>query len=360
VEGETLKQRCGMGPLPNSESARHRPAAFCAGVSEAHRKGSDHRDLKPSNVILKPGTDGVRAVITDFGLAGSPEAALEAAKLGVVSGTPAYRRRNCGRGSQPQWRPTSFALGLILYEMDQRLHAAVRAFRSPGRVYAYDPVRLRPRAHGNSVCGNGLPPVSPQWDRILGRCLELDPARRFSMSRNRGRSGTILARGAGCFAVASAAVLAVTTVSSLMKGRWHREKVVWRSAGGGGFCKCVVRADSYVRPGGNCGDTRPAPDPLHAGESRSRSNRNNPNRITMHCEFALRIIPARRRAATESRCTPGDDARRKCTCESGSADYALRIWHFRAAGAGWCGDLDLRVARRAGGAKMRDLAREAV
>src|SRR5207248_880301 len=64
LEGSTLSQRLGEGPIPQSD-------AFLWGVQiadaldQSHRRGITHRDLKPSNVMLTP--SGVK--LLDFGLA---------------------------------------------------------------------------------------------------------------------------------------------------------------------------------------------------------------------------------------------------------------------------------------------------
>src|SRR6185312_3602220 len=69
VEGETLTARLKAGPIPQAE-AHAIALGIAQGVAEAHRHGVVHGDLKSNNVILGRGPDGgVRAVITDFGLA---------------------------------------------------------------------------------------------------------------------------------------------------------------------------------------------------------------------------------------------------------------------------------------------------
>jgi len=69
LDGETLADRLLRGPLTRTES-QEIAQQLCAAVAEAHRSGVIHGDLKSNNVILTKSSDGgIRAVITDFGLA---------------------------------------------------------------------------------------------------------------------------------------------------------------------------------------------------------------------------------------------------------------------------------------------------
>src|ERR1700692_2125723 len=90
LDGETLADRLTRGPLPEKE-ARAIALQLCAGLAEAHRNRVIHGDLKSNNVILTTGPHGgVRAVITDFGLARGPEAPQASAQSGQMAGTPDY------------------------------------------------------------------------------------------------------------------------------------------------------------------------------------------------------------------------------------------------------------------------------
>ncbi|MGD0298103.1 MAG: protein kinase [Bryobacteraceae bacterium] len=161
LEGETLAERLRRGRLPEAE-ARAIALQLCAGLAEAHRNRVVHGDLKSNNVILAPGADGnVRAVITDFGLARGQASASKTAQSGEAGGTPDYMAPELWRGEKASPASDVYALGVILYQL-----AAGR------RPYAPE-VPWQDRLIGN------LAPVDRKWDRILTRCLDPEPARRY-------------------------------------------------------------------------------------------------------------------------------------------------------------------------------------
>jgi len=92
----------------------------------AHEQGVIHRDIKPSNIVLhniadevpldSPLTNGVEAIVTDFGLVRIVNAATQTAS-GLVSGTPAYMSPEQARGDQVDHRTDIYSLGAVLYEM---------------------------------------------------------------------------------------------------------------------------------------------------------------------------------------------------------------------------------------------------
>src|SRR5262245_14370266 len=139
VEGETLAERLGKGPLPIDE-ALEIARQIADGLAAAHDRGIVHRDLKPANVKLSP--DG-KVKILDFGLAKaltgdgsapevstSPTLTAAATQAGVVIGTAAYMSPEQARGKSVDKRADIWAFGRSSTRCS-RASALSRARRSP-------------------------------------------------------------------------------------------------------------------------------------------------------------------------------------------------------------------------------------
>jgi len=123
VEGETLKDRVGRGPLPPNE-------VIAIGIQlgdaleAAHNKGAIHRDIKPANLMLTP--EG-RLKVLDFGLArlvaaddsdsGDDRPTLDQTQEGAVVGTPAYMSPEQASGMKVDERTDIFSAGCVIYEL---------------------------------------------------------------------------------------------------------------------------------------------------------------------------------------------------------------------------------------------------
>ncbi|HZY04211.1 MAG TPA: serine/threonine-protein kinase [Anaeromyxobacteraceae bacterium] len=107
LQGETLAQRLGRGPLPVRQALAV-AIEVARGLAHAHASGVVHRDLKPSNVFLT-GDGGVK--VLDFGLAH----VFGAAGL-RGGGTPEYMAPEQWRQEPDDARVDVFALGTILFE----------------------------------------------------------------------------------------------------------------------------------------------------------------------------------------------------------------------------------------------------
>ncbi len=156
------------------------------GLAAAHERGIVHRDLKPENVFI---TKDERVKILDFGLAkliqprGNGSAASGASPLvqtqsGIVMGTVGYMSPEQVRGEETDHRADIFAFGVILYE----LFAGAPPFRGDSAVETMNAI-LKTETPELPA---SLREQSPGLDRIIHRCLEKRPERRFQSANDLG------------------------------------------------------------------------------------------------------------------------------------------------------------------------------
>jgi serine/threonine protein kinase len=69
LPGETLGQKLARAGRLSVDEALPIVRQMAAALDAAHAAGVIHRDFKTSNVMLVPSGEGVRVVVTDFGLA---------------------------------------------------------------------------------------------------------------------------------------------------------------------------------------------------------------------------------------------------------------------------------------------------
>jgi serine/threonine-protein kinase len=181
VEGPTLAERIGAGPIPLDEALTIARQVADA-VEYAHGQGIIHRDLKPANIKLRP--DGVVKVL-DFGLAKalaapgtpvahevteSPTLSNRATAAGVVLGTAAYMSPEQARGRVVDRQTDVWAFGVVLFEMlaRRRPFAGATITDTIAAILKDEPDWTR------------LPASTPGGlRRLLGRLLEKDPRKRL-------------------------------------------------------------------------------------------------------------------------------------------------------------------------------------
>lgn len=152
---------------------------MCEAVAVAHERGIVHRDLKPANVMI---TEDGRVKVLDFGLAKlvSEDTEAEAATLamtreGTVMGTVPYMSPEQVEGRPLDARSDVFSLGIVLYEMI----TGVRPFSGDT-----SPALMSSILKDTPTSVSDLKIGSPtQLGRILRRCLEKDPRRRYQSAR---------------------------------------------------------------------------------------------------------------------------------------------------------------------------------
>jgi tRNA A-37 threonylcarbamoyl transferase component Bud32 len=179
LEGETLRERLRGGALAVG-SAVDLGAQIAQGLAALHQRGIVHRDIKPENLFVT--ADG-RLKILDLGLAGpsrsegAPEPADDLAwetlttEDGAGFGTAAYMSPEQVRRRPLDARSDIFACGVVLYEM----LLGRRPFQEETAVETMTAIlRRTPRALLTVD-----PSLPPALTRVVERCLEKDPERRF-------------------------------------------------------------------------------------------------------------------------------------------------------------------------------------
>ena len=144
IDGETLAQRLKRGKLSMEETLGY-GQQIASALAAAHAKGIIHRDLKPGNIMLT--MSGVK--VLDFGLAKTAEDETLTASRAIM-GTPGYMAPEQREGKPADARTDIYSLGCVLSEMS-----------TGARV------------------GSGQRIPSRSLEKIVVRCLEEDPQRRW-------------------------------------------------------------------------------------------------------------------------------------------------------------------------------------
>src|SRR6202171_4671890 len=241
LEGEELRDFLNRGPVALRKAIDYAQQVV-SGLCAAHEKGIVHRDLKPENLFI---TNDERVKILDFGIAKltaasestNPDISEDATRKvltnpGMVIGTVVYMSPEQVRGEKADHRSDIFSFGAILHEMI----SGRRAFKRETMAETMAAI-LREEPEELSASN---PHISPALERIVNRCLEKKPERRFQSTADLGFALEALSAPTSSSGrdLKSAANIAVTDAT---KSAW-RERLPWLAAAVMGLALITVSA----------------------------------------------------------------------------------------------------------------------
>jgi serine/threonine-protein kinase len=172
VEGQTLAQRLAThGPLDAREAARIM-GQLCDGLSYLHEKRVYHRDLKSSNVKVQQ--DGAVKLL-DFGIARLRDSE-RLTRAGLIVGTPQMLAPEILQGGLAGEAAEIWSAGVLAYE----LITGKLPFSGGSDAELYRSIQEQAPLPPSYVRA-GIP---PDVERIVMRCLEKNPSRRYRSSKD--------------------------------------------------------------------------------------------------------------------------------------------------------------------------------
>jgi eukaryotic-like serine/threonine-protein kinase len=228
VPGITLEQKLVAGPVVEEEGLKL-GIQLLEGLVAAHEQGVIHCDIKPSNLRITP--DG-RVKVLDFGLAkflkhtDAASVTMSLTQDHGVAGTLAYMSPEQLRGSPPDERTDTYAVGCVLYEMT----TGQRPFPESNTALMIDSILNKSPLRPTSL----KPAISPGLEYVILKSLERDPACRYQSAKE-------MLADLRRVSTSTLAVPAAIRPSGLAIRR-----TIWRALAFAALLGCLAYAVSYV------------------------------------------------------------------------------------------------------------------
>jgi serine/threonine-protein kinase len=164
--GKIIAQR---GSLPIRETLDFFEP-ICNGLAAAHRSGIVHRDLKPSNVMVSHPGQPFWLKLIDFGIAklvayDGPQLTRTGSQVGTMTAMSPEQLL----GQPVDWRADIYSLGVLLY------HCVTGQRPFIGSTVTLEQMHL----HAPAPRASRIAPVGSAIDRVIQRCMQKDPDRRY-------------------------------------------------------------------------------------------------------------------------------------------------------------------------------------